>query len=152
MPDQVIYSAATPRLALPLLFAGQAQKETTVNEALSVLDFAVCAVVQGVRTAPPASPQVGQSWLVGPNPEADFAEREGQLAGWTDAGWRYIDPLPGMRIHDQHAGAMRFFDGSWKIAPVPIAPSGGAFVDGEARAAIAALIASLQTIGVLSAS
>lgn len=152
MPDQLFYSAKTPRFALPLLFAGQAQKETTVNEALSTLDLAVSAVVQGVRSIVPTNPQVGQMWLVGPAAEADFAAHEGELAGWTEGGWRYIVPSPGMCVHDLEAGARRMFDGSWRIAAVPPAPSGGAFVDSEARAAITALIASLQSIGVLPAS
>ncbi|MFN3423902.1 MAG: DUF2793 domain-containing protein [Novosphingobium meiothermophilum] len=152
MPDQMFYSAATPRLALPLLFAGQAQKEATVNEALSMLDLAVGAVVQGVRSTVPSGPQIGQMWLVGQGGEADFATHDGHLAGWTEGGWRFIVPFAGMCVHDLEAGAMRLFDGSWKIAAVPSTPSGGSFVDGEARAAITALIASLQSIGVFPGS
>ena len=38
MADPIVFDTATPRFALPLLFAGQAQKEAFVNEAHALAD------------------------------------------------------------------------------------------------------------------
>jgi hypothetical protein len=52
----------TPRLALPLLQPGQAQKETTHNEALAVLDLVVQASVLAVGTnVPPVAAELGSA-------------------------------------------------------------------------------------------
>ncbi len=44
MSDPVQFEGATPRFALPLLFAGQAQKEFFVNEALLRADMVLHGV------------------------------------------------------------------------------------------------------------
>ncbi|WP_444430004.1 DUF2793 domain-containing protein [Rhodobacter capsulatus] len=57
----------TPLLGLPLILPSQAQKHVTHNEALSLLDAIVqLAVLDRVRTAPPASPQTGDRHIVAP--------------------------------------------------------------------------------------
>ncbi|MFX4817188.1 DUF2793 domain-containing protein, partial [Acinetobacter baumannii] len=56
----------TSRLALPLLAAGQAQKEMFHNEALALIDLALAAAVESVGlNTPPATPEDGQCWIVG---------------------------------------------------------------------------------------
>lgn len=56
---------ATPKLALPYLAEGQAQKHLTVNEALARLDGLVqCAVESRTTTAQPASPDDGAVYLL----------------------------------------------------------------------------------------
>jgi hypothetical protein len=56
---------ATPRLALPLIAAGQAQKDVTHNEAVLALDRLVAlVVVSRSLTAPPTAPQPGFSHIV----------------------------------------------------------------------------------------
>jgi hypothetical protein len=55
----------TERLGLPLLAAGQAQKELTHNEALSLLDVAVGRAAESAGlVTPPALPEPGQCWIV----------------------------------------------------------------------------------------
>lgn len=52
----------TPRLALPMLQPGQAQKEMFHNEALALLDLATQAVVEAVGVdAPPGDPVPGRA-------------------------------------------------------------------------------------------
>lgn len=88
--------AATPRLGLPYLAAGQAQKELTHNEALVLADAMVCASVVGVAVdAPPASPAPGQCWIVGAAPTKEWAGQAGALAVWTSGGWRFVPPCDG---------------------------------------------------------
>lgn len=162
---------ATPRLALPLLAAGQAQKELYHNEALATLD----ALVQPVAAtfgdpAPPAAPGVGQSWIVGTAPTGDWSGHPDAVASWTDGGWRFATPIEGMWVWVSAAGLWAHrAGGAWSLGTLPasalviggqqvvgarggaiVAPAGGATVDGEARAAIAAVLAALRAHGLIS--
>ena len=57
--------SASPRLGLPFLSVGQAQKEFTHNEALQVLDSLVAgAVEEPPRASPPASPALGACYII----------------------------------------------------------------------------------------
>ncbi|NLR37878.1 DUF2793 domain-containing protein [Novosphingobium sp. ERW19] len=150
MTDPISYSNATARLGLPLLFAGQAQKETTVNEALALLDLCVAGSVQGVLSDPPTAPAAGQAWIVGISPTGAFTGHANAIAGWTEGGWRFVQPSIGMRSYDVQKGAFRLFDGGWTLAAAPDSPQGGAIVDAEARAAIGALIELLKVTGTIS--
>lgn len=152
MSDPITYSTITPRLGLPMLFAGQSQKETTVNEALWQIDMLVGGAIEGELSSPPALPLAGQAWLVGSSPTGAFADHEGDLAAWTDGGWRFISPAPGLRVHDRTTEAMRFYDGVWRIGTSPALPTGGSVIDTEARATIAALVQLLAEIGIISAT
>jgi len=163
---------ASARLALPLLAAGQAQKEMTVNEALARLDIAVQAsVVAGGVDQPPASPVSGQGWIVGADPSGDWSGHAGAIAGWTDDGWRFVAPVEGMIAWAQADGvAWRYVDGGWRagdlagnrvsIAGVQVvgpqgaaiaAPEGGAVVDAEARGAVSTILAALRAHGLIAA-
>src|SRR3989344_3642622 len=122
---------STARFALPLLAMAQAQKEVTHNEALTLLDALVQPVVEdGPQAVPPSAPVAGQGWIVGAAASGAWVGEEGALALWTSGGWR--------------------FDGAAWVEPGPIAsPAGGATVDSEARAAIAAVILALVGHGLL---
>lgn len=152
MTDPINYSTTTARLGMPMLFAGQSQKEATVNEALALLDLLLPGSVQGVRNDPPANPAFGEAWIVGSNPAGAFSGRANAVAGWTEGGWRFTSALPGMRLYDLQNGAYRLFDGTWSKVSAPADPAGGATVDTEARNAIAALIAGLKATGTFSSS
>jgi hypothetical protein len=160
------------RLALPLLAAGQAQKEMTVNEGLALLDFAVQAsAVAGGLDMPPGAPAAGQCWIVGNAPEAAWSGCAGMLAGWTADGWRFIAPVEGMTVWIEADNvAWRYVGGTWQagilsghqvsidgvqvVGPRGAAigdPTGGVAVDTEARAAVAAILATLRSHGLIEA-
>lgn len=160
----------TDRHALPLLQAGQAQKEMTHNEALVMLDMLAMAVVEGVADIPPADPAPGECWIVGDGAGAGWAGQAGAIAGWTAAGWRFLAPHDGMRcwVSGRNVAAVRR-DGAWRIGEVnatslridgetvvgarqgPISgPEGGAYVDVEARAAVDAMLSALRTHGLIA--
>ncbi len=161
----------TPRLALPLLQPGQAQKETTHNEALVLLDLAVQASVLAVGTnVPPVAPAAGQAWIVGAAPTGGWLGQPGTIAGWTSGGWRFLVPRDGMAVWSVADGQVaRFGDGVWTLgviagsrvaigghdvvgarrAAVP-EPIGGSIVDIEARAAIAAILGGLRGHGLIA--
>ncbi|ADE83936.1 DUF2793 domain-containing protein [Rhodobacter capsulatus] len=110
----------TPLLGLPLILPSQAQKHVTHNEALSLLDAIVqLAVLDRVRTAPPASPQTGDRHIVAPGGAAAWTGQDGAVALWTGSGWLFAQPQPGWTARDLSDGALLIFDGSlWGPAPV----------------------------------
>lgn len=162
--------ADTTRMGLPLLDAGQAQKEMTVNEALARLDLLTQAAVAAIGPdAPPGEPGDGQAWIVGGAPAGAWAGRAHALAGWTAGGWRFVAPREGMSVWSEADGcAATFVDGAWllgrlsgervEIGGVQVVgaraaaiggPTGGAVVDAEARAALAAVLAALRGHGLI---
>lgn len=144
-----IFNSSTPRLALPLLFAGQAQKELFVNEIASRIDALLHLAIEGERDSPPNAPVEGQSWLVGKTPQGEWDNHGGQIAAWQSGNWLFVTPFTGMRLFNKAKGQdMRWNDG-WSIAAKPTLPSGGAIVDSESRAAIVGLIAALTAAGII---
>lgn len=147
---------ASARLALPLLQPGQAQKELYHNEALALLDLAVQAVVEAVgATTPPATPAIGECWIVGTGASGAWAGQAGAIAGWTSGGWRFIAPIEGMAAwHRGSRRVVRYIGGEWQVAPGPGAPigdpAGGSTVDAECRTAIAAILATMRAQGLIA--
>lgn len=161
---------STDRHALPLLQAGQAQKELTHNEALVRLDLIASAAAQAIADAPPADPAPGTCWIVGAAPTGAWAGAAHQLAAWTDSGWRFVAPVEGMRVWLIGAGVDAMWrGGAWRIGEMVAArllvegvavvgpqqpaiadPVGGDTVDDEARAAISSILAALRTHGLLA--
>jgi hypothetical protein len=162
----------TARLALPMLSAGQAQKEIYHNEALAILDAAVQPVVQSIGLdSPPPSPTEGQSWIVGETPLGAWAGRGDQLATWTGGGWRFLAPLDGMAVWNAAGGVWTYrVAGEWQDGILPVSsltiageqvlggrqpavvdPLGGPTVDVQARAAISAILGALRNHGLIAA-
>lgn len=162
---------ATPRLSLPFLIAGQAQKETTHNEALQILDFVGAgAVAEPPRNDPPASPVIGDCYIVGPAPTGAWTDWASALAGYSAGGWRRIPAVVGMGVYvqstDQWAtyraggwelgalrGSMLMIDGQQVVgaqaAAIP-SPTGGSIMDAEARATIGQILAALRSHGLVA--
>jgi len=147
------------RWNLPLLTAGQAQKEITHNEALTLLDIAVGASVVALgATVPPERPEPGACWIVGSGASGAWAGKENTLAGWTAGGWRFISPRQGMTARVGTDQRLARYDGTGWVAgeplgaPVPlnVLASGGAVVDTAARDAIEAVHAALAQLGLVT--
>lgn len=164
--------SSTARFALPLLSPGQAQKEITHNEALTLIDALVqpCAESAGTNV-PPDTPAAGQMWIVGDSPSGAWGGHASALAVWTGGGWRFVAPREGMSVHARDQGVeARFADGAWIFGmltaarlmiggsqvvgdrqPAIDAPTGGAVLDSEARTAIAAMLDAMRTHGLIAA-
>ncbi len=148
MPDP-LFESRTPRLDMPLLFAGQAQKEIFVNEVTSRLDALLFLAVEAELVTPPANPADGQSWLVGASPQGDWTGHAGQIASRQAGNWMFTTPLPGMRLLNKVSGQELRYTTAW-IAPTrPGSPSGGTTIDAEARGAINAILSTLAAAGVI---
>ena len=162
----------TPRFGLPYIVQGQAQKEMFHNEALTLLDAAVQARVESMAlAAPPATPLPGQCWIVATGASGDRVGHAGDIALWSDGGWRFLAPFNGMAafVMSDEVWAYRR-DGAWAKGEFPVsklmvggqqvvgargaaiaAPSGGATIDTQARSAIGAILAALVTHGLIAA-
>ena len=137
----------SPRADLPFLFAAQAQKEATVNEALARIDALLAPCVEGESAAAPASPSAGESWIVAPAAQGIWEGHEGSLATFVAGTWVFAAPVDGMRTFDRSSGSVRIWIEGWQSVTLPSEPSGGSTIDVEARQAISALIAQLSNIG-----
>lgn len=144
MTDPVSFTSTTPRYALPHLFAGQAQKEFIVNEAHALIDALLHPAIEGEATEPPASPAEGDSWLVGSGATGDWTGKDGTLASLEAGTWVHAWPRDGLRVLDRATGQTLIFHGEWQRCVEPAAPTAGATVDSEARAAIVQLIDALR--------
>jgi hypothetical protein len=151
MPDPA-FDSRTPRLGMPLLFAGQSQKEAYVNETTSQIDALLHGAIEDELNAPPATPLDGQCWLVGASPTGDWTGQGGKIAARQSGNWLFFAPRDGMKLLNRASGQEIRFSSGWKIANRPVLPTGGTTVDSEARDAIAAILASLTTAGVIPAS
>ena len=159
----------TPRLALPLLQPGQAQKEMLVNEAVSRLDIAVQGTaVAAAVDAPPVAPDPGDCWIVGTSPGGDWAGHAHEIAGWTSSGWIFVQPREGMQLWiGSTANVALFKGGAWRLGELHgklfvegdqvvgsrgsaiVEPAGGSTVDAEARAVIASVLDALRAHGLI---
>jgi len=161
----------TDRLALPLLSAGQAQKELYHNEALARIDVMLCgAVVDSGHDTPPADPDPRGCWIVGNVPTGAWTSQANALAGWTSGGWRFVTPRAGMNFWHVAQGVRIFFDGSaWISGVIPASsleiggvqvvgarqaaipdPAGGTTIDAEARSGITTILEALRSHGLIS--
>ena len=128
--------AETPRFALPLLDAAQAQKHVTVNEALARTDALAAGRVEALgRTAPPAEPGEGTLWGVGAGATGAFAGQDGRVALFLNGGWTFADPWQGWALWEAASGAL------WRYGPGGWTPAGGAGAASPGGAATALLIA-----------
>ena len=151
MSDAFSFTSVTPRLALPNLFSGQAQKEITVNEALARIDALMHLHVLGVANDPPSSPVEGNCWIVDSQPTGAWASHAGQIAFFQSGNWFFAQPVERMVAYDASAAQQIIFDASWQAATDVTLVTGGATQDAEARAAIAGILDALRAAGILPA-
>ncbi len=107
---------------------------------------------EGEIAAPPADPANGDCWLVAQGATGAFAGQDGNLAFWRDDDWMFLVPRDGMRVFDRSAELYVLYSQGWQREAPVLAPTAGQTVDGEARTAIAELIAVLVRAGILPAN
>jgi len=148
MPEP-LFDSRTPRLELPLLFAGQAQKEGFVNEIAARLDALLFLAVEGESNTPPANPADGQSWLVGNAPSGAWTGHASEIASFQSGNWIFTPPILGMKMYNKVNGQEILYRNGWIAAARPATPSGGTTIDSESRAAISAIISALAAAGIV---
>jgi hypothetical protein len=161
---------ATPRLSLPFLNAGQAQKEFTHNEALQMLDVLVAAAVEeGPRTEPPSSPSTGASFIVDASPTGAWTGKPDHVAAFTSGGWRFAAPIEGMSVYVKAGDCWANYRlGAWEMGLLRgsgliidgeqvvgerlaaiASPTGGTTIDSEARETIDEILSAMQQHGLI---
>ncbi len=159
----------TARLTLPLIAAGQSQKEVTHNEMVALVDVLAQAVVMGRSATPPVAPQPGQCWAVAADAGGDWQAREGAIAQWSANGWLFVPGFEGLAVWSlADARTLRLRAGVWTDAadvgalriggrqvvgaqqPPIRDPAGGSVVDTSSRTAISAILVILRAHGLIS--
>lgn len=88
----------TTHLGITLVEQSQAQKEVTVNQALTRIDAVLNSGAKSrVLNAPPGSPASGDLYIVGSSPTGAWSGQAGNLA-YFDQIWRFIPPNEGMSL------------------------------------------------------
>lgn len=162
---------ATPRLSLPLLSAGQAQKELFHNEALQTLDLLVGGAVEGSPMAePPSAPTIGSAYIVGAGATGSWAGKSQCVAAFTSGGWRFVEPSEGLTLYVRSQDVSATFrGGNWDLGEVRgsavviggqqvvgsragsiASPAGGSVVDAEARAIVGQILETMRGHGLIA--
>jgi Protein of unknown function (DUF2793) len=118
----------TPRFAMPLLDAAQAQKHVTVNEALMRADLLSAArVEERGRAAPPIAPADGEMQIVGAAATGDWAGHEDELALYLNGGWVFVAPWGGCAVWVAAERTRLTWDGgAWVPGQLGGSPGGAA--------------------------
>jgi hypothetical protein len=117
---------STPRLALPVIEAAQAQKHVTHNEALVLLDALVQLTVESrALTAPPGSPAEGACYIPAAGASGAWSGLDGQIALYSGGAWQAIVPVPGLKAWVRaERTTVTYEDGVWRDG-VALTLSGG---------------------------
>ncbi len=140
----------TMRHKLPLLAVGQAQKEYTHNEALTLIDNYLNISVRDVINDPTSlSPDADNDmWLIGTGPVGLWSGKANQIAIWSENGWRYLYPIEQMQLYNEAINCrMTYGDGQWISALPMLVPQNGDIIDLQARESIEAIWDALHLFG-----
>ena len=138
--------------------------------ALQVLDVLVAGAVEGLPFAsPPATPAIGDCYIVAGSPSGAWAGHAQQLAAYTSGGWRFVAPRDGMSVYVASSGNTAVYHGgSWEVGTLNgsqlvvggqkvvgsreaaiVAPTGGTTIDAEARTAIGQILTAMRQHGLI---
>lgn len=158
------------RWALPLLAAGQAQKEITHNEAVLAINALLqLGVVSRRQSAPPADAAPGDVHIVAAAATGDWQGGTGRLASFDGSVWTLVAPREGCLVWVADEGELSVFAGSgWSsrgwpargicvggrtllaaVSQTVLDAAGGSTVDLECRFALAALLPALRSQGLI---
>ncbi len=103
-------------LNIPFVVQSQAQKEVTINEAISILDaMQNCGVVDKDLATPPGSPATGSVYIIAASPTGAWSGKAGQVA-YYNSGWKFIVPKEGMKFWVNDEDSIYCYDGTNWVA------------------------------------
>lgn len=152
MTDPIPFPSTSPNVGLPLLFAGQFQKEFFVNQALVILDALAHSAVIASLAQPPAAASDGDCYRIVSPATGEWGSHADEVAIRVGGSWHFAEPAEGMMLFDRAAGRWIWFRSGWQSAPALTLPTGGSVIDVEARALLATLVQALQSFGLLPPS
>jgi Protein of unknown function (DUF2793) len=112
--------STTPNLALSYIASSQAQKEVTHNTALNDLDFmAQTTAIDHTLSTPPASPNTGDTYIIGPSPTGAWTGFANAITGYY-AGWSIKPPLTGWTAWTKNDNRLLYYNGTtWTLLTTP---------------------------------
>lgn len=152
MATPIAFPSTTEHYSLPLLFSGQAQKEISLNQSITLIDSLLLKSVEESISTPPVDAREGSVFRITATATGDWQGYEDALAIRIGSNWHFTSPSEGLAIFDKSAGVLLHFNSSWKQAQEPTAAVGGDVIDVEARQMISELVYELRQIGLLQAS
>jgi hypothetical protein len=135
-----------------------------------VLDVLVGGAVEGPpQVAPPASPVVGTSYLVGDAPSGAWVGKQQSVAAYSSGGWRFVVPVEGLTVYMRASDTWAAYrNGTWELGTVRGSslvlggqqvvgvraaaigsPSGGSTIDAQARSTINQILGALRQHGLI---
>ena len=150
MSEPLSFPSVTANFALPLLFAGQVQKEFFINQAFATIDALLQLTIEDIAAQPPSEVTDGQVFLVAASAADDWTGKDDNLALRIAGAWQFLAPTEGMKAFNRATGQFVLYNAGWKTAAEPVSPSGGSIIDVEARSAIDEIVQALRTAGVFA--
>ena len=110
----------TPNLALAYIASSQAQKEVTHNAALNDIDFLTkSSVIDYTIGTPPASPNTGDAYIIGPSPTGAWTGFANYVAGYY-GGWSIKPPIAGWTVWTRNGNRVLYYNGTaWALLTTP---------------------------------
>ena len=121
------HADATPRLGIPLMHAGQAQKHITHNEALLAVERHLHLSVKRADLGSPPANGVGEGdrFIVAAPANGVWEGHAGDIAERHGGAWSFVSPEPGWMVWSEAEGAHIVFSGAeWN--PIAAGESDGA--------------------------
>jgi hypothetical protein len=150
MTSPAEFPSTTRHLGLPLLFAGQAQKEFFINHAFGIIDSVARRSIKASLASPPQTALDGEYYRIVAPAVGEWQGKDDQLALRIGGAWHYVAPAIGSMTYDETLGQCLHFDGAWRSATLPAAANGGTAIDIEARALLAQVIDALAKLGLVA--
>jgi Protein of unknown function (DUF2793) len=150
MSEPIAFPSGTTNVGLPLLFAGQAQKEFFINQALVILDALAPGAVEASLPSPPAEPGEGDCYRITAPASGEWSGHADKVALRIAGSWHFAAPTEGLTMFDRAAGQWIWFRSDWEAASVLSLPTGGSTIDIEARNLLAQLVSILRSYGLVA--
>jgi hypothetical protein len=106
----------TNNLNIPLVVQSQAQKEVTINQAISILEaLQNRGVVDKDLSTPPGSPAEGDAYIVAASPTGAWSGKAKNIA-YYNGGWKFVAPNEGLIVWVNYEDKIYCYDGAnWAI-------------------------------------
>lgn len=133
----------TPNIAIAELSTSQAQKETTHNDALRVLDALVQTGIQDKDLTTPPSHTHGYCWIVASGATGAWASKDGKIAQSYNSAWYFHTPKEGWRVWVNDENLTYVHDGSAWRADSSSGSKWGGVAGGSANAITLTIVPAL---------
>lgn len=107
----------TANLGITNLAAASSQKHVAVNEGWRTVDaLAQIGVIDKDLSAPPASPNDGDTYIVGANPTGLWVDQADKVAYYAEGAWFFYAPKNGwLAVVNDEDVLYRYIGSAWKV-------------------------------------